>query len=62
MEKIIIKSTEDKTIFLTALANPPEPGEGLKKAKEMYKKYFESVDGSDPIIIDDAQYMPFNKA
>ncbi|GGM81981.1 hypothetical protein GCM10010967_12150 [Dyadobacter beijingensis] len=35
----ILKTIEDKKIFLNALLNPPVPGEGLKKAHIAYLKH-----------------------
>ena len=35
----ILKTIEDKKIFVDAILNPPMPGEGLKKAQEAALKH-----------------------
>jgi hypothetical protein len=37
-DKPILATDEDRRIFAEALINPPEPGEGLRKAQEAYLK------------------------
>lgn len=45
----ILKSMEDKKIFLNAILNPPKPNTKLKKAQLNYLKFLESngVDNSN---------------
>ena len=38
----ILKSIEDKKIFLNAILNPPQPNSMLKKAQLNYLKFLES--------------------
>jgi len=38
----ILKSIEDKKIFLAAILNPPPPNANLKKANLNYNKFMES--------------------
>ncbi|SEF47964.1 type II toxin-antitoxin system TacA family antitoxin [Sphingobacterium lactis] len=38
----ILKSIEDKKVFLNALLNPPKPNNKLKKAQLNYLKFIES--------------------
>ena len=39
---LIVKTLEDKKIFLKTLLNPPSPNERLKKAQLNYKKFKET--------------------
>jgi len=39
---LIVKTMEDKKIFLNAILNPPAPGKQLKKAQLNYKKFKET--------------------
>ena len=39
---LIIKTVEDKKIFLNALLNPPTPNAKLKKAQANYLKFLEN--------------------
>ncbi|MGB0949419.1 MAG: DUF1778 domain-containing protein [Marinirhabdus sp.] len=41
---LIVKTIEDKKIFLSAILNPPPPNEKLKKAQLNYQK-FKGTDG-----------------
>ena len=36
---LVLKSIEDKKIFLEAILNPPKPNERLKKAQLNYQKF-----------------------
>lgn len=36
---LVLKSIEDKKIFINALTNPPAPNAALKKAYKNYKKF-----------------------
>lgn len=38
----VLKSLEDKRVFLNALLNPPKPNDKLKKAQSNYLKFIES--------------------
>lgn len=38
----VLKSIEDKKIFLNAILNPPIPNDNLKKAQINYKKFIEA--------------------
>lgn len=38
----ILRSIEDKKIFLNAILNPPKPNAKLKKAQQNYLKFIES--------------------
>lgn len=38
----ILKSIEDKKVFINALLNPPKPNDKLKKAQLNYLKFMES--------------------
>ncbi len=38
----ILKSIEDKKIFLNAILNPPKPNSKLKKAQSNYLKFIDS--------------------
>lgn len=38
----ILKSIEDKKVFLEAILNPPSPNDNLKKAQLNYKKFIEA--------------------
>ena len=39
---LIVKTVEDKKIFLNALLNPPTPNSKLKKAQVNYQKFLEN--------------------
>lgn len=39
---LIVKTLEDKKIFLNAILNPPTPNERLKKAQLNYEKFKEA--------------------
>ncbi len=39
---LIVKTIEDKKIFLNAILNPPSPNEKLKRAQLNYQKFKES--------------------
>lgn len=43
----ILKSIEDKKVFLNAILNPPKPNDKLKKAQLNYLKFVESNDVED---------------
>lgn len=43
----ILKSIEDKKVFLTAILNPPAPNDSLKKAQLNYHKFMEANDFTD---------------
>jgi uncharacterized protein (DUF1778 family) len=45
----ILKSIEDKKVFLDAILNPPSPNANLKKAQLNYQKFLDSNEVSDPI-------------
>ncbi len=45
----ILKSIEDKKVFLEAIVNPPSPNAKLKKAQLNYQKFLDSNEVSDPI-------------
>lgn len=45
----ILKSIEDKKVFLEAIVNPPSPNANLKKAQLNYQKFLDSNEVSDPI-------------
>ena len=40
---LVVKTIEDKKIFLNAILNPPSPNEKLKKAQLKYKKFKEAI-------------------
>ena len=46
----ILRSIEDKRIFLEALLNPAEPNNALKQARLNYQK-FKAVEGNENTII-----------
>jgi len=39
---LIVKTLEDKKIFVNAIVNPPSPNERLKRAQLNYKKFKET--------------------
>jgi uncharacterized protein (DUF1778 family) len=43
----VLKSIEDKKIFLNAILNPPTPNDNLKKAQINYKKFIEANENSN---------------
>jgi uncharacterized protein (DUF1778 family) len=45
----ILKSIEDKKVFLDAILNPLSPNANLKKAQLNYQKFLDSNEVSDPI-------------
>ncbi len=44
----ILKSIEDKKVFLAAILNPPAPNDKLKKAQLNYKKFIEAHGANHP--------------
>jgi uncharacterized protein (DUF1778 family) len=44
---LILKSLEDKRVFVDALLNPPAPNEKLKRAQLNYKKFIEAHEIKD---------------
>ncbi len=47
---LILKSIEDKRVFVDAILNPPKPNDKLKKAQLNYKKFTENNANSDSEI------------
>ncbi len=43
----ILKSNEDKKVFLNAIMNPPKPNAKLKKAQSNYLNFIESHDSEN---------------
>ncbi|MBB6004794.1 DUF1778 domain-containing protein [Arcicella rosea] len=47
---LILKSLEDKRVFVDAILNPPQPNSKLKRAQLNYKKFIEQNASSDSEI------------
>ncbi|MEA5425958.1 type II toxin-antitoxin system TacA family antitoxin [Arcicella lustrica] len=47
---LILKSIEDKRVFVDAVLNPPKPNSKLKRAQLSYKKFIETNESSDSEI------------
>lgn len=44
---LILKSIEDKRVFVDVILNPPKPNSKLKQAQSNYKKFIETNESSD---------------